>query len=423
VTAVKCLHIPTGKLVWDTDLAPLLDEFKTVCKEFYERNFSYSAPPLVRGDRLYLGICTSPMGELESRVLCLDRKTGRPLWTTFLSSVPGLQGGFMNGIAFLPAYLPMLAEQGGTLYVQTNLGVVGALNPANGALQWLSRYRRAGRRMQPNTGIMEAAFKRPANAPILWNGMIFVLAQDRAELMAFDMSSGEEVKLPAGAEMHSDLEWKSMLHLLGPVNDELVLAGASKSFELRLRDDKGLCFRANYLIASACRGAGRGALTEDYAYLPVMGEDDSNPMGGLGVYDVRTWKVVERPAWKEPNEYGNLLVAGNYLIVATNRIAVYTDVETLRNQYARRLHQSPPHAESLLEYGETMRENERLEDAAEAYLSFIRAVEGDARYADKVRDVRASCTRSSSSAATTPARRSEEGVRQLAEATARCRTP
>ena len=114
VTAVKCLHIPTGKLVWDTDLPPLLDEFKTVCKDFYDRNFSFSAPPLVRGDRLYLGVCTSPVGEQESRVLCLDRKTGRPLWTKFLSSVTGMQATFM-GVAFQPAYLPMLAEQGGTL--------------------------------------------------------------------------------------------------------------------------------------------------------------------------------------------------------------------------------------------------------------------------------------------------------------------
>src|SRR6185295_13251684 len=190
VTALKCLHIPTGKLVWDTDLSPLADELKAVCKDFYERNFSFSAPPLVRGDRLYLGICTSPMGELESRVLCLDRKTGKPLWTTFLSSVPGLQGGFMNNISYLPAYLPMLVEQGGTLYVQ------------------------------PNTGFMEASFKRPANPPVLWNGMLFVLAQDRPELMAFDAASGEEVKLPPAGDMHAELEWKYMLYLLGPLKDE-----------------------------------------------------------------------------------------------------------------------------------------------------------------------------------------------------------
>jgi len=387
VTAVKCLHIPTGKLVWDTDLPPLLDEFKTTCKDYFERNFSYSAPPLVRGDRLYLGVCTSPMGEQESRVVCLDRKSGRPLWSTFLSSVNAQQAAFM-GMAYQPAYLPMLAEQGGTLYVQTNLGVVGALNPASGALLWLSQYKRAGRRYQPNTGMTEAAFRRPANAPILWNGTLFVLAQDSADLLAFEAATGDEVKIPPAGDIHGELDWKSILHLLGPVNDELVVTGSNKSFQLKLRDENGLCYRGNYLIASACRGAGRGAVTEDYVYLPVMDDGDGSQTGGLGVYDVRTWKVVERPAWKEPNECGNLLVAGNYLVVATSRIAVYTDVDTLRNQYARRLGQSPPNADLLLEYGETMRENDRLEEAGEAYLSFIRAVEGDARQAEKARDVR-----------------------------------
>jgi outer membrane protein assembly factor BamB/tetratricopeptide (TPR) repeat protein len=429
VTAVKCLHIPTGKLVWDTDLPPLIDEFRTTCKDYFERNFSYAAPPLVRGDRLYLGVCTSPIGEQESRVVCLDRKSGRPLWSTFLSSVTAQQAAFM-GMTYQPAYLPMLAEQGGTLYVQTNLGVVGALNPANGTVLWLSQYKRAGRRYQPNTGTTEAAFRRPANPPILWNGTLFVLAQDRADLLAFEASSGDEIKLPAAADMHGDLDWKSILHLLGPVNDELVITGANKSFQLKLRDETGPCYRANYLIASACRGTGRGAVTDDYVYLPVMDEADGSQTGGLGVFDVRTWKVVERPSWKEPNEGGNLLVAGNYLVVATNRVAVYTDVDTLRNQYARRLGQSPPNADLLLEYGETMRENDRLEEAGEAYLSFIRAVDGDARQADKAREVRRelhtiflrrgdeALKRSGDAAlrAADAARRQQEGTRLLEEA-------
>jgi tetratricopeptide (TPR) repeat protein len=255
-------------------------------------------------------------------------------------------------------------------------------------VQWLAQYRRAGRRIQPNTGMPETAFRRPANPPVLWNGTLYVLAQDRADLMAFDAATGDEVKLPPSTEMHGELDWKSVLHLLGPVNDALICTGSMKTFEVTLRDETGPCYKANYLIASACRNAGRGTVTEDFIYLPVMDDGEGNPSGGLGVYDVRTWRVVERPAWKEANEGGNLLVAGNYLVVATNKISVYTDVDTLRNQYARRLGQSPPNAELLLEYGETMRENDRLEDAGEAYLSFIRAVTGDPRLAEKAREVR-----------------------------------
>ncbi|HZE98341.1 MAG TPA: PQQ-binding-like beta-propeller repeat protein, partial [Planctomycetota bacterium] len=418
VTALKCLHIPTGKLVWDTDLSPLIDEYKTVCKDFFERNFSYSAPPLVRGDRLYLGVCTSPMGEQESRVLCVDRKTGRPLWTTFLSSVTGMQVAFM-GVSYQPAYLPMLAEQGGMLYVQTNLGVVGALNPSTGALLWLSQYRRTGRRFQPNTGQMEVGFRRGANPPVLWNGLLFVLAQDRPELMAFDAATGDELKVPPGNEIHADLNWREILHLLGTVNDELVVTGTRWSFEIKLRDENGPCWRANYLIASACRGNGRGVIGDDFVYLPVIDEGDGNQAGGLGVYDVRNWKVVERPSWKEVNEGGNLLLAGNYLVVATKGIAVYTDVETLRNQYARRLSQSPPNAELLLEYGETMRENGRLEDAGEAYLSFIRAVEGDARQAEKAGEVRRELHGIFLKRGDEALKRSEESASRLADAVKR----
>ena len=104
---------------------------------------------------------------------------------------------------------------------------------------WLAQYRRAGRRLQPNTGMMEAAFRRPASAPVLWNGTLFVLAQDRADLMALDASTGDELKLPSGTEMHGELEWKAVLHLLGPVNDDLVMTGSTFTFELRLRDEKG----------------------------------------------------------------------------------------------------------------------------------------------------------------------------------------
>jgi hypothetical protein len=126
---------------------------------------------------------------------------------------------------------------------------------------------------------------------------------------------------------------------------------------------------------------------------------------------------VERPPWKEANEFGNLLVAGNYLIVATNKISVYTDVETLRNQYARRLHQSPPNPESLLEYAKTMRENDRLEESGDAYLSYIRAVEGDPQFSRQVGEVRRELHAIFIVRGEEAAKRSEEGARQVAEAT------
>src|SRR5207247_11369326 len=55
-TSVKCFHVPSVKLVCDSDSAPIYDDMKVVCKDFFDRNFSFSSQPLIRGDRTYLGI-------------------------------------------------------------------------------------------------------------------------------------------------------------------------------------------------------------------------------------------------------------------------------------------------------------------------------------------------------------------------------
>ena len=382
-TSVKCFHIPSGKLVWDSDAGAVYEEMKVVCKDFFDRNFSFSSQPMVRGERLYLGICTSPVGEQESRVLCLDKKTGKPLWCTFIASVSGggnrfnPWGGGGRGVV----YQTLLAEQGGAIYALTNLGCVGALNSVTGNILWLTKYKRSSRG-NPNTGV-EIGFLRPANWPIVWKGQVLVLPQDREKLAAFDKMTGKEIELPEPKTRDTQTEfWKNMTHLVGIVDDWLVIGG-TYSHVLRLRD-----FQAYSLASSNTSRAGRGVIDGDLVYLPAASNTGGNNVGVLAIYDVRTWKSLDQPAWKEANEFGNLLVAGNYLVVATQKMTVYTDVETLRNEFAGRLYQSPPHAASLFEYGETMRENDRLEEAAEAYLTYIRAAEGDPLLKPRVLEVK-----------------------------------
>jgi tetratricopeptide (TPR) repeat protein/outer membrane protein assembly factor BamB len=380
-TALKCVHIPSGRLVWDTDLSPLLEDMKTVCKEFWDRNWSFSSAPIVRGDRIYVGIGTTPVGEQESRVLCLDRKTGKPLWCTLVAS---LIGGGRNawgwGNGRVVAYQTLLAEQGGILYVQSSLGAVAAVHGATGSILWLSRYKRAGIRMQ--AGGPEPGFARPANWPVVHHGTLFVLPQDRAELLGYDKMTGKVLELPAPKTREGDLDWRNMTHLAGVVDDWLVLGGAV-SYVVRLGT-----WNAYSLASSNTSRAGHGVIDGDLVYLPATGSQGGNPVGVLAIYDTRTWKSLDQIPWKEPGEHGNLLIAGNYLVVATSKVSIYTDVETLRSEYARRLNLSPPHAASLLEFGDVMRENDRLEEAAEAYLAFIDAARGDPAFDVKVRAVK-----------------------------------
>ncbi len=412
-TALKCLHIPSGKLVWDTDAFPLHDELKEAGRKFFDRNFAFASHPLVRGERLFVGICTSPMGEQEARVLCLDKRTGRPLWTTFLASTSNRspERAWNWGAGRLVSFQTLLAEQGGTLYAQTNLGAVAALNPVTGGILWLSRYERSSRRGAAATA-PDGGLGRPANWPVVCRGYLFVLPQDSADLLVFERLSGKPVPFPPVLSGEQPLAWNTMSHLLGivsqpnsrgEVEDWLVVSG-QVSHVIKVpgplpADGKPPELLAFTLAASNAWKAGRGVIDGDVVYLSCTVNDSSSAppapggapvpsVGALGLYDVRTWKNLEKLAWKGENEYGNLLVAGNFLVAAAAQIVVYTDVETLRADFVHRLGQSPPHAETLLEFGNVMFENDRLAEAGEAYLAFIRAAEGDARHAGTAREVK-----------------------------------
>lgn len=394
LTAVKCLHLPSGRAVWDTDLDPLLAEFKKLA--FYERAFTYTGPPVVSGDRVFLGLSGSPNGEQESGVLCLDRATGRPLWSTPLATLAAAGGGRMAmfmGRVSSGLYQTTLLVQGGVVYAQTNVGAVAALGAATGDIRWLTRYPRSGLRTQ-NTGMADGTFIRAANWPVAWKGRLYLLPQDRPDLLSFEASNGRAAALPPLRVLREErpVEMRELHQLLGVVNDWLVIGGML-THVIRLKD-----FTAFTLAASDTHASGRGTIHPDgQVYLPVCstgaGGDDRGagapPTGVLGVYaPPPSWRCTGQTPWKGPAEHGNLLVAGDYLVVATDKLSVYTEVETLRREYAHRLAATPPRADVLLEYGDAMRENDRLEEAAEAYLRFIRAAEGDPRWEARSRQVR-----------------------------------
>jgi outer membrane protein assembly factor BamB/tetratricopeptide (TPR) repeat protein len=394
LTAIKCLHLPSGRVVWDTDLEPLLTESKKLA--FYEKAFSYTGPPVVSGDRVFVGVSSSPNGEQESWVLCLDRATGRAIWSTPIATLAAAGGGRMAmfmGRASGALYQTTLLVQGGLVYVQTNIGAVAALGAVTGDIRWLSRYPRSGLRTQ-NTGMADGTFIRGANWPVAWKGRLYLLPQDRPDLLSFEASTGRPAALPPLRVLREErpVEMRELHQLLGVVNDWLVIGGML-THVIRLKD-----FTAFTLAASDTHASGRGAIQDGQVYLPVCstgaGGDDRGGAGGpqtgvLGVYaPPPSWRCTGQTPWKGPAEYGNLLVAGDYLVVATDKLSVYTEVETLRREYAHRLAATPPRADVLLEYGDAMRENDRLEEAAEAYLGFIRAAEGDPRWDARSRQVR-----------------------------------
>ncbi|MHC4605654.1 MAG: outer membrane protein assembly factor BamB family protein [Planctomycetota bacterium] len=384
-TAIKAFDMRTGGKVWDTDHVFVVTEKgkRRAAMEQYEFSsggWAFSAPPIVRGKRLYAGISSGPTAEQEARVICLDRDTGRPVWCTFIASAGGAFDAWgRRGQS--RTYLTMIAEQGGVVYVSTNLGVAAALNSVTGSVLWITEYKRD----KPQYRRGEEAFARPPNPPVVHRGRLYCLTQDSGRLRVFAAATGEPLdafvdRLQSAGAGH--LEWKNVTHLM-PVNRDWMLLGGTPSRVLNFGPDK---MRMHRLTAASTGRCGWGRLQGRYLYLPGV-EPQARPRESdvLALYDISTWRLVFSSPWRESGSSGNLLLAGDYLVVATDKVEIYSSTETLYGRFAERLRRTPKDPAVLLEIGDVMRDNGRAGEAADWYLKFIAAAEGDAKYEGVIR--------------------------------------
>lgn len=300
---LQAVDLATGEPLWDTDSVlvdvqgekvPLVDYLK-----LDKSDFNFGGPPVVRGDRLYAAIMTSPFTGRQCWALCLDAKTGQPIWCTDLGTAPQTK----------EMSVAQLAEEDGTVIFSTNYGVVAALDSATGHFEWLVKY--MGSRPMRNSQ------RVGANPPVIAGGLVYVLAQDCDELLAFDRWTGQEAPLPPA---FLNLPWKEVVHFLGRAGDWLVFSGP-KNFALRPLDEQVVT------LPEAEKGNfGRGAITEQRLYLPTRGD--------LSIFDTRTWKQLDAMKWPEPISAGNTLISGPLLIQMSDRLDLFTSGELLNTRFA-----------------------------------------------------------------------------------------
>jgi outer membrane protein assembly factor BamB len=111
----------------------------------WERSAAHGPPdsfynlPTISGQTVYSGISTSTAGLTEYRAAALDAATGDRLWTTYL----GAGSDPMGGVDGSPA-----AVRGGTVWVETCLHTICALDALTGEIQWMAAF-------QPDTNAPE----------------------------------------------------------------------------------------------------------------------------------------------------------------------------------------------------------------------------------------------------------------------------
>jgi hypothetical protein len=262
-------------------------------------DFCFGGPPVVRGDRIYAPVMTSPFTGRQCWVLCLEARSGQPIWCTDLGTAPQTK----------EMSVALLAEEDGTIIISTNYGVIAALDSATGGFEWLVKYMSGTRSKRSQ--------RAAASPPVIAGSLVYVLTQDYDELLAFDRWTGLEVPLPKPKQA---IAWSDVVHFIGRADDWLVFSGP-RNVALRPLDGEVVT------LPDAENGRfGRGTIAGNRLYLPTPHE--------LTIFDTQSWRQVESLKWPEaPSGPGNAIVAGPLFIHMSDRLDLYTSMGLLSERF------------------------------------------------------------------------------------------
>lgn len=259
--------------------------------------WSFEGPPVVDGPNVYVAMRRSDVRP-QSYVACLDAETGQQRWRTLVCSAETPGGGQTDEITN-----NLLTLNEGILYLNTNLGAIGAVSAHDGRIKWIRLYPRARKASSDGLDRKADHFYRDLNPCIYHQGLVYAAPSDSELLVAVDAATGQ-------------IAWESefaqdAVHLLG-VRHGMLLASGNK---LSWLDALGGKVRADW-PGSSPLGYGRGTIAGDQVLWPTR--------DALYTFDVAVASPtppMRRPPFPLATVYnatgGNVIVAGNRLLLAT----------------------------------------------------------------------------------------------------------
>lgn len=352
-TRLVCLDRRTGKEKWIASPKLLTDA----------RNLDFIGSPLVVGDSVYvMGRGGKGMQFDDAHVVCLDARTGKPRWASYLCSATSGMWDFSDFSSLFGQSVSHLAYSGGRLYALSNLGAVAAIDAYDGTIVWLNIYPRDVQ--QPNhalgwnprpRNLLNTAKPWVFNPVIVSGGKVFALPADGLNVHVYDAASGiEEKRLPTR-------QFDGAQTMLGVVGDRLILASDNAVFCVNWanfdpeKDQRGNLFWVNGPLKKhgfpddSIRG--RGLVSSDSVYVPTA--------WGILRIAMKSGKIVETypagGAWDEGEGTGNLLITPERLIVAgPDRVTAYTDLQLAMAKLDAAVAAAPDQPEPRLRYAEIM---------------------------------------------------------------------
>jgi len=293
---------------------------------------AFGGAPVADEEGVYVTLL-KPGTQALTWVVKLDPESGRPLWSRFICAAtsPAFDrpGGFRRrGAIFNPDLgHRLLALNGSTLFYQTDLGAVAAIDARSGRINWLATYPRS----LPDGDSDEISERVGPNPALVHGELVIVAPNDADRVFAYHRDTGEVVwQADPGGRVD---------HLLGVAKGRLVATGNHvwtidiQSGAVRSRWPEGRTLES---------GRGRGLLAGDEILWPTADR--------LYVLDQRTGRPAShRPPIELRRDYGvgggNLVAGDGYLVIAEEeRLVVFCANSRMIRRQRERIAAEPERA-------------------------------------------------------------------------------
>lgn len=320
-SALVCLDAATGRLIWQVQPQDYGED---------PREVEFEGPVVADDSGVYVLARRRKAFGFEDAYLWKFEHTGRFRWRTHLAS--GSTGGF--GYRRPTLAIPTLIN--GTMFIQTNLGAIAAVDVNTGLVEWISVYGTADAGQQDRWQSTRANEIYPWQYNPLFplpNGQLLSLPLDLDEVLLIDQNTGHISHRTPKGQMHQ------VNTILG-VDGSRVYGLGEQLFCWDARSHSTVWARP--LPESPIYG--RGACSDSRIYIPCRSGLFTYKMGG-GEPTVK--------AWDHTQQGGNVVVLADRIIVAGNdRITLYGIREDVFSRLRARMEADPLDARAALNLSE-----------------------------------------------------------------------
>ncbi len=283
--------LPHGYLVC-LDLA---SQGRLVCDPIRpEEGWAFEGTPISDGVNLYVAMRRNEMRP-QAHVACFDIQTGRRRWRRLIcgAETPARATYYQHTHNLLTLHRQ-------TLYYNTNLGAVAALSIPDGQVKWVSLYPRA---QSVDPANLAPHWRRELTPCLYIRGMLLVAPADSPRIFAFDAVPGQPL-WKSGAEV------EDAVYLLGATETHLIAAGG-RIYWIALQAEKAGRVTSFWPVGPEKPGYGRGLAAGRSVLFPTRDK--------IHVFDQRTAQPLKTIDLAPRGVTGgNLLIAGNRLLIATD---------------------------------------------------------------------------------------------------------